>query len=113
MTLNGLAAGLGTVRFQRRRGREPNTSFVNRQADPLKDGSVAVSATRNIGTVRIGAFPAAVGAPAGWTGYLFSMTGYRDSATSQAGSTTTATSAAGPTSEPSRIGTEPATPLAR
>jgi hypothetical protein len=98
MTLNGIVGGLGTATLASVAAvASPNKSFVNRQAVANEDGSVAVTATRNIGTVNIGAFPAAVGAPAGWTGYLLSITGYQDSATSQAGSTTTATSAAGPT----------------
>src|SRR5204863_2120333 len=69
-------------------------SFVNRQAVASQDGNVAVTATRQIGTLSIGAFPAAVGTPVSWSGYLLSMTGYQDSATSQAGSTTTAAPAA-------------------
>ncbi len=98
-TLNGIVGGLGTVTLANvaAAANSPNMSLVNRQADPGKDGSVAVSASRNIGTVNIGAFPAAVGAPAGWTGYLLSMTGYQDSATSQAGSTTSVAPAAGST----------------
>jgi len=98
MTLNGIVGGLGTATLASvAAAASPDKSFVNRQAVANEDGGVAVTATRNIGTVSVGALPAAVGAPAGWSGYLLSMTGYQDSAISQAGSTTTAASAAGPT----------------
>ncbi len=44
MTLNGLAGGLGTAALASvdAAASNPNTSFVNRQVDPGKDGSVAV-----------------------------------------------------------------------
>ena len=97
MTLDGIVAGLGsaTLASVNAAAINPNKSFVNREAVTNQDGAVAVTSTRRIGTLVLGDFPAGITAPAGWSGYLLSMTGYQDTATSQAGSTTTA----GPTAQ--------------
>ncbi len=99
-SLSGFAGALGTVTLASvGPPANPNKSFVNRQAVAGQDGRVEVTATRNIGTVNVGAIPGAggLGTPAGWTGYLLSMTNYQDSAASQAGSTAAAATAPAPT----------------
>jgi len=92
MTLNGIVSGIGTATLANAGAvaGNPNKSFVNREAVASQDGSVAVRATRRIGMVKVGDFPSGIPAPANWSGYLLSMSGYQDDATSQAGSTTTA-----------------------
>jgi len=100
MTLTGIVAGLGAASLASvgAAAANPDKSFVNRQAVSGQDGSVAVTSTRRIGTVQMGGLLAGMGsAPAGWSGYLVQMSGYQDTATTQAGSTTTVAPAASAT----------------
>ena len=91
MDLSGIVGGLGTATLASlgAPAANPNKSFVNRQPQSGQDGSVELTATRRFGTIGIGGLPGGVSAPAGWTGYLVNIAGYQDSATAQAGSTTT------------------------
>jgi len=90
LTLNGMVGGLGTATLASvaAAASNPNKSFVDREVIGV-DHHVEMTATRRFGTISIGAFPSGVGSPAGFD-YLLKVTGYQDSATSQAGTTTTA-----------------------
>jgi type II secretory pathway pseudopilin PulG len=92
MTLDGIVSGLGTINLASvaSAAANPNKSFVDREAVSGESGRVELTSTRRIGTLSVGALPAALGTPAGWTGALVTLTNYQDSATSQAGTTTTA-----------------------
>ncbi len=92
MNLEGIVSGLGTASLASvaATSANPNKSFVDREPVSGQDGRVELTATRAFGTIGIGALPTGVSAPGGWTGYLLNVTGYQDTATSQAGSTTTA-----------------------
>ncbi len=89
MNLEGILAGLGTSTLASMGApAQPNRSFVDREA-ASPDGRVELTASRRFGTIGIGGLPSGVSAPAGFD-YLVKITGYQDTATSQAGSTTTA-----------------------
>jgi type II secretory pathway pseudopilin PulG len=69
-----------------------STSFVNRVLVSGQDGNVQDTAARAFGTINVGGLPDLVPAPAGWTGYFLTLSGYRDTVVATAG-----TSAAAPT----------------
>jgi type II secretory pathway pseudopilin PulG len=69
-----------------------STSFVNRMLVSGQDGNVQDTAVRAFGTINIGGLPDLMAAPAGWTGYFLTLSGYGDRVVSTAG-----TSAAAPT----------------
>lgn len=93
MDLSGLTPNLGSaIVAQVAQPSAASTTFSNRTAVTGQDGYLQETVSRTIGTFNFGALPANVTAPVGWTGYLFSLTGYADTATATAG-----TSAAAPT----------------
>jgi type II secretory pathway pseudopilin PulG len=88
MNLEGIVGGLGTATLASMGApAQPNRSFVDREA-ASPDGRVELTATRRFGTIGIGGLPSGMSAPAGFD-YLVKIIGYQDTATSQAGSTTT------------------------
>jgi hypothetical protein len=95
LTLNGMVGGLGTATLASvaPAASNPNKSFVDREPISGQNGRVELTATRRFGSINIGSFPSGISAPAGFD-YLLKVTGYQDSVTSQAGSTTTAAPAA-------------------
>lgn len=91
MNLDGMVGGLGAATLVNlgAAATNPNKSFVDREPVNTEDGRVELTATRRFGSIGIAGLPVGMGAPGGWTGYLVNMTGYQDSATAQAGSSTT------------------------
>jgi hypothetical protein len=100
LSMNGIVGSLGTASLASvaAASSNPDKSFVDREAVSGQDGRVEVTATRRLGAIGIGAFPSGITAPAGFTYLLRLPTGLQDTATSQAGTTTTAAPAATVTS---------------
>jgi hypothetical protein len=105
--LGGTSPALGTVTLAQVQAPASSTlapirAFANRVANVAPsgagctpgagtDGCVAVSASRTLGTINVGALPSGMGPPDqwnggnAWNGYYLSLVGYQDSATAAAG----------------------------
>ncbi|MFL5799122.1 MAG: hypothetical protein ACJ77A_14480 [Actinomycetota bacterium] len=110
--LNGVTQQLGSVTLAQVLAAatsppSPNKTLVDRVLNPTtglcapivnSDGCLEESATRNIGTVNVGALPSALTPPLGWVGasswmgYYFSIVGYQDHVTAAVGTNGTALS---------------------
>jgi hypothetical protein len=97
LALGSLVPGLGsaTLASVAAAASSPAKSFADREAVSGQDGRIEVSATRSFGVIGLGAFPSGITAPAGFTYLLRMPTGYQDTVTSQAGTTTTAAPSTG------------------
>ena len=97
LSLGGIVGGLGsaTLASAAQAASSPDKTFANRQAVSGQDGRIELTATRNLGVLGIGSFPSGITAPAGFTYLLRMPTGYQDTVTSQAGTTTTAAPSTG------------------
>jgi type II secretory pathway pseudopilin PulG len=97
LALGSIVPGLGsaTLASVAAAASSPAKSFADREAVSGQDGRIEVSATRNFGVIGLGAFPSGITAPAGFTYLLRMPTGYQDTVTSQAGTTTTAAPSTG------------------
>jgi hypothetical protein len=91
LTLGGIVPSLGTATLASvaAAAANPMKSFVDREAVSGQDGRIELTATRRVGVIGIGAFPSGIAWPAGFTYLLRMPTGYQDTVTSQAGTTTT------------------------
>lgn len=105
--LGGTTPALGTVTLAQVQAPASSTlapirAFANRVTNPAPsgagctpaaatDGCVALSASRTLGTINVGALPSGIGSPptwsgsSAWNGYYLSIVGYQDSATAAAG----------------------------
>jgi hypothetical protein len=93
--LNGSLGSATLVNWSVSTG-NPNKTLVDREAITGQNGRIEMSASRYLGSISIGGRPSGMTAPSGWTGtnawngYCFTLHDYRDSSTSQAGTTTSA-----------------------
>ncbi len=115
--LNGITQQLGPATLAQVLAAtdSPNKTFVDRVLNSTtglcapvvnSDGCLEESATRNIGTVNVGALPSALTSPPDgwigpnppnpWNGYYFSIVGYQDHVSAAVGSNSTAVTS-GPT----------------
>ncbi|HXF37626.1 MAG TPA: prepilin-type N-terminal cleavage/methylation domain-containing protein [Actinomycetota bacterium] len=92
--LDGLPTGLGTATLARIDApSQPTTAFGNRVLVANEPGYLTETVTRRLGTVTIGGLPNGVSGPAGWSGYLFRLSGYQDTVSASAGTSAPAPSA--------------------
>ncbi len=71
----------------------PNKTFVDRQLVAGQDGKLVSTVTRRFGTVNLVGLPSGLSplaVPAGWTGYLVTLSDYQDTATATVGTGATA-----------------------
>ncbi|HEY3023295.1 MAG TPA: type II secretion system protein [Actinomycetota bacterium] len=74
------------------------SAFIDRKAPPDSEDALRATAARTFGTINLFALPsnltsAGGGVPAGWNGYMITITNYSDQASSAAGATTLAPTA--------------------
>ncbi len=113
ITLGGTTPSLGTFTLTdaavpTAASLAPLRAFADRVANPQTngctpgvntDGCLALSASRTLGTIKIGGVPSAMPSPGGaWDGALVKITGYSDSATAAVGTGAGAPTVTGPAS---------------
>ncbi len=93
-TLNGTTPALGLATLARVSAPgSGSTALANRQAATGQDGTIQQTVTRYTGALKVGGLPANLTAPAGWTGFFFSLTGYNDTVVATTGSSASAPTA--------------------